>query len=144
MTAVHQSLNPACVTSCNESEEILTIEATVNDMKIRFMNGSGPQETSPEEKRRNFFQQLDLEIKKAILANAHILIEMDSNAKLGEQFIPGDPKPQSAILINGMLCSVEAVLCDEDLTVLYGCILVKRMGGGAHGIQCQYNDTERF
>ena len=84
-------------------------------MKVRFINGYGVQENSSEEQKRNFFQHLDLEIKKAITAGALICIQMDSNAKFGPAFIPLDPKPISD---NGILLG--QVIEENNLVVVNG------------------------
>jgi hypothetical protein len=80
---------------------------------VRFINGYGPQENSPLERRKPFFDHLDLEVKKARMAGSLVCIEMDSNAKLGPTIIPGDPKPQSD---NGKL--LEKVIVENDLVVV--------------------------
>ena len=92
LTAVHKALNPIEIPVDNECE-IVVVEAIFAKLKrrVRLINGYGPQENLPEEKRRSFFNQIDLEVKKAHLAGALIVIEMDSNAKLGPAIIPNDP-----------------------------------------------------
>ena len=114
MTAIHKSLKAVVVTQ-DDDVEILTVEAKLNNMKVRFINGYGVQENSAEEQKRNFFQHLDLEIKKAITAGAMICIQMDSNAKLGQQFIPLDPKPISD---NGILLG--KIVEENNLVVVNG------------------------
>jgi len=112
LTAVHKSLKPVSVSN-EEAEEILVVEAKLPEFNVRLINGYGPQEKSSEDIRKSFFEQLDLEIKKAKLAGTLICIEMDSNAKLGPSIIPGDPKPQSE---NGKL--LEKVIVNNDLIVV--------------------------
>ena len=64
------------------------------------MSGYGPQETWNEAERMPFFVALEEEIIKAELQGVSIIIETDSNSKLGKEFIPLDPHQQSA---NGKL-----------------------------------------
>ena len=109
---VHSSLKPVSVSN-DEEEEILVVEAELAKSKVRYINGYGPQENSPEYTRKQFYDQLDLEIKKAKLAETLVCIEMDSNAKLGPSIIPGDPKPMSE---NGKL--LEKVIVDNELIVV--------------------------
>ena len=66
------------------------------------MTGYGPQESWPEAERVPFFIALEQEIVKAEMQGKSIIIQMDSNSKLGPQFIPKDPHPQS---VNGLLLS---------------------------------------
>ena len=119
LTAVHKSLKPITI-STDEEVELLVVEATLLETKVRFINGYGPQEKAPEDMRKSFFMQLDLEIKKSKLAGAFICIEMDSNAKLGSRMIPGDPKEQSE---NGKL--LEKVVFENSLIVVNGTDLCK-------------------
>ena len=44
LTAVHKSLNPVNVSEEVNDEEILVVEATFGNRKIRLINGYGPQE----------------------------------------------------------------------------------------------------
>ena len=128
MTAVHESLNPVDV-SLNDDTEILTVEAKVNKFKVRFINGYGVQENSSEEQKRNFYDGLDLEIKRAKTAGAFICVEMDSNAKLGSKFIPEDPKPMSE---NGKY--LEKIIEDNNLIVVNGT-------SKCHGLIPRYRKT---
>jgi exonuclease III len=88
LTALHKSLKPVSVSNEDE-EEILVVEANLSESRVRFINGYGPQEKAPEENRKSFYNQLDLEVKKSRVAGALICMEMDSNAKLGPNIIPG-------------------------------------------------------
>ena len=112
LTLVHKSLDPVEVATESE-QEILVVEASVGNMRVRLINAYGPQEYASEDTRIQFFTQLDLEVKKAKLSGALVLIEMDSNAKLGSKLIPSDPKPQSE---NGKL--LENVISDNSLVIV--------------------------
>ena len=114
-TAVHKSLKPISVSSDDQEEELLVVEAKISETKVRFINGYGPQEKAPENSRKSFYNQLDLEIKKAKFSGSLICIEMDSNAKLGSKIIPGDPKEKSE---NGKL--LEKIVNENDLIVVNG------------------------
>ena len=120
LTAVHKSLNPISVSEEIEDEEILGVEATFGQNKLRLINGYGPQENETEETRKAFYTRLDFEIKRAKLSGCLICIEMDSNAKLGTAMIPDDPHPQSG---NGKL--LENVINENNLKVLNGSNLCK-------------------
>ena len=78
LTAVHSSLKPVSIS--DDDEEILVVEANINNSMVRLINGYGPQENLPENSRKLFFDQLDLEVKKAKIAGTLVCIEMDSNA----------------------------------------------------------------
>ena len=115
LTAVHKSLNPVNVSEEVNDEEILVVEATFGNRKIRLINGYGPQESENEEKRMNFYSRLDYEIKRAKLSGSLICIEMDSNAKLGPRLIPNDPHPQFG---NGKL--LQNIIYHNNLKVVNG------------------------
>ena len=116
LTAVHKALEPIQI-PVDDENEIVVVEATLKmlNKKVRLINGYGPQENLPEDKRRSFYNQIDLEIKKAQLAGALVIIEMDSNAKLGSSLVPNDPKEQSE---NGKL--LERVIKENDMIVVNG------------------------
>ena len=133
LTAVHKSLKPVSVSN-EDSEEILVVEGKLSNSKVRFINGYGPQENSPEEVRKPFFDRLDMEIKSAKIAGSLICIEMDSNSKLGSNIIPGDPKPQSE---NGKL--LERVVVENDLIVVNA---TKRCEGTVTRHRKTINSTE--
>ena len=94
LTAVHNNLDPICVSDSVETE-ILVIEATVSNSKVRFINAYGNQESAKEEERKEFFASVDLEIKSAVVAGAVVCIELDANAKVGREEISNDPNEQS-------------------------------------------------
>ena len=119
LTAVHESFDPVEIPT-ESDQEILVVESLINGNRVRLINGYGPQEYVSENVRQQFFTQLDLEIKKAKLAGALIIIEMDSNAKLGSKFIPSDPKVQTE---NGVLLG--KVITENNLVVVNGQPLCK-------------------
>ena len=112
LTAVRKELDPVEI-SRNEDHEILVVEASLSNRRIRLINGYGPQETQPESVRKSFYANLDLEIKKAKVAGKLICVEMDSNAKLGPGFIPLDPREQSD---NGRL--LQNVIIENELILV--------------------------
>ena len=113
ITAVHNNLHPVQVSNDDETE-VLVVEAKIDDVNIRLINGYGPQE-SDDENSKAFMNRIDVEIKSAMLSGALICIEMDANSKLGPGIIKGDPKEQSK---NGKL--LEQVINDNNLVVVNG------------------------
>ena len=112
LTAVHRSLNPVSIGNDTE-EEVLVVEATIANRKVRLINAYGPQEDEKDEIRESFYNRIDQEVKSSKISGAMVCIEMDANAKLGSQYIPGDPREQSK---NGKL--LEHLLLENDLIVV--------------------------
>ena len=44
LTAIRESLNPVLIAPCDENAEILVIQCQINQMKLRVINGYGPQD----------------------------------------------------------------------------------------------------
>ena len=102
MLGAHKALNPKLISEYNEEFELLVVEIVVKNKEIRIITGYGPQESWPEVERMPFFLALEQEIIKAELQGKSIIIEMDSNSKLGPSLIPRDPHNQS---VNGKILS---------------------------------------
>ena len=95
-TAIHEKMNPVYV-SCGENDiEILVVQAEFSDKKCRFINAYGPQEGADRSHILEFYSKLDQEIKNAKILECLIFLEMDANAKLGCDIIPGDPHTLSS------------------------------------------------
>ena len=91
MCTVHQDLNPKLIEEYSDSFELLVIEVEADNNSIRIFTGCGPQENWDETRRMSFFIALEAEIVKAELAGKSCIIQMDSNSKLGHEYIPNDP-----------------------------------------------------
>ena len=103
MCAVHEDLKPKLIEEYNDPFELLVVEIEAKSKAIRVITGCGPQENWEEGKRISFFIALEAEIVKAELAGTSIVIEMDANAKLGQQYIPNDTyniSPNGRLLAN--------------------------------------------
>ena len=102
MIGVHNSLKPMLITEYSDDFELLVVEIEAGINQVRIISGYGPQESWTESERLPFFLALDKEIVKAGLQGKSIIIQMDSNSKLGSELIPKDPHKQSQ---NGKLLS---------------------------------------
>ena len=69
-------------------------------MDILCVVGYGPQLGDPQIRKDQFWDYLDEEVKTARDKNFAIIIQIDSNAWVGESIIPGDPNQQNG---NGKL-----------------------------------------
>ena len=102
MIGAHKALNPVLINEYSDEFELLVIEITVANNDIRVISGYGPQENWQQKDRKPFFEALEEEVIKAELAGKSVIVEADFNSKLGREFIPNDPNPQSE---NGKLLS---------------------------------------
>ena len=94
----HKGLDPVLIQEYSDDFELLVVEVKIRNKEIRIISGYGPQETWPDVERMPFFVALEQEISKAEMEGKSIIIEMDSNSKLGPDLIPRDPHSQS---VNG-------------------------------------------
>ena len=103
LTMVHANFHPVqipIVSQSKMSENLLTVEAKVGSGKVRFINAYGVQESSPIADKIEFLSLLDQEVENASASNSMICIQMDGNAKFGQDIIQGDPHDMSG---NGYL-----------------------------------------
>ena len=78
------------------------VEVKIHNKEIRILTGYGSQEHWNEAERLPFFLALEEEIIKAELQGTSIIIQMDSNSKLGPGLIPSNPHEQTG---NGKILS---------------------------------------
>ena len=95
LIGAHKALKPMLIAEYSEDFELLVIEITIRNKDIRVMTGYGPQETWSDIERMPFFAALEEEIAKAEMLGKSMIIEMDSNSKLGKEIIPNDPHNQT-------------------------------------------------
>ena len=101
LVACHKDLKPKLVEEYEDEFELLVVEIKVKKKQIKGISGYGPQENWTEEKRMKFFTALETEVEKAMLAGKSLIVEMDSNSKMGSKYISKDPhemSPNGAIL----------------------------------------------
>ena len=95
MVGAHKALQPILIEEYSEDFELLVVEVKIRNKEIRIITGYGPQESWNEVDRIPFFVSLEKEISKAELLGKSMIIEMDSNSKLGREYISKDPHNQS-------------------------------------------------
>ena len=115
LTAVNLNLNPVLVEAVNDESEILVVQCQVGKNGLRIINAYGPQEDDPTSKRLDFWQSLEQEVVAAKYLNMMVLIEMDANAKVGENVITRDPNCMSE---NGRLL---LNLIERENLLLFNC-----------------------
>ena len=65
LTAIRELLYPVLISPCNKDVDILVVQCQVNELKIRVINGYGPQEDEPIATRLTFWASLEQEIISA-------------------------------------------------------------------------------
>ena len=93
-----ENLAPVLIDS--PKSEILVVQTKVGPLNIRIINAYGPQESENKQVISEFWQGLEKQVISAKDNNCCVLVQIDANAKLGKDVIPGDPHDRSA---NGQL-----------------------------------------
>ena len=76
--------------------EALVIEIEICKLKIRCVNGYGPQNYDSAEKKLKFWSFLDAEVRDANKNGAGFICQMDGNLWAGPNIVKGDPHEQNA------------------------------------------------
>ena len=97
LMGIHKKLEPVLIEEYCDTFELIVAEIKVAQKGIRVITGYGPQENWSDEEKMPFFVALEEEVSKAQMAGKGVIIEVDANSKLGEQYIKGDPKVMSGI-----------------------------------------------
>ena len=125
MVGALNDLKPVLVRQGDDEVECLTVEVTAGQIKIRCVNGYGPQLSDTKERKQRFWNYLDKEVIEAEEKQIGLVIEIDSNAWAGSALIPNDPNPQNAngkMLQNfiernkGMILVNSLEICDGLIT----------------------------
>ena len=125
LTGVHENLYPVLISDGSEDDiEILVVEGKIQERNCRFINAYGPQESSDINQRLKFYARLEEEIVKAKMKNTMICLELDANAKLGNEIIEKDPHeitPNGQLLLgvvvrNNLIVCNGTTLCQGLLT----------------------------
>ena len=87
-----EELEPAFISEGDDNTEILVIEINLG-IKIRCVNGYGPQENDLNSKKEKFWERIGLEAEEALKDGKGFIVQMDGNLHCGQEMIPGDPNP---------------------------------------------------
>lgn len=83
-------LNPTLI-SDDANIDLLVIQVDIGNLKLRILNGYGPQEIDDTITINTFWQSLELEIINAKEDGCLILLQLDANAKLSSEILKNDP-----------------------------------------------------
>ena len=120
---VLHELKPVLTRQGDDDIECLSVIVKTMAMNILCVVGYGPQLGDPITRKTSFWTYLSQEVKTANDKNIGLIIQIDSNAWVGEEVIPGDPNKQNrnGILMqnflqnNPALTVVNALPCCEGL-----------------------------
>ena len=91
--ALH-SLNPTWLGEGDDEVEWLSVEISPAGLKIRCVVGYGPQEGDRDDRKKKFWDRLEIEAAAAQNQNTGLIIQIDGNLWAGPELVPGDPHPQ--------------------------------------------------
>ena len=90
-----KDLDPVWIKEGNDEVEAITIEIKVKKLAISYTTSYGPQENDKIEKKIGYWDYLNQEVLRANKEGKGFVLQCDSNAWLGSNIIPGDPRPQN-------------------------------------------------
>ena len=131
MLGIHMGLKPVLVAEYSEQFELLVVEIQVANISIRIITGYGPNEIWEDKERLPFYIALEKEVASPELEGKSILIAMNANAKLGEKYIPNDPKSMTKngkvladilnrhalVVVNGIKDRCTGLITRERITI---------------------------
>ena len=97
---VKKDLKPVWVNQGDDEVEALAVEVWIEDFPIRIVTAYGPQVGDPVERKLKFWDFIEREANEAFENGSGFILQMDSNAHLGNEVIEGDPNDQNS---NGKL-----------------------------------------
>ena len=92
MLGVHVALNPVLISEYSDEIELIVVEISIEQYKIRVITGYGPQEVWNLDVKMKFFLALEEEVAKATIEGRSVILMGDMNSKLGPNYIKKDPK----------------------------------------------------
>ena len=84
LIGVRQALFKALMVDHGENAEVLTVKLILGGNIYRIILVYGPQENVSEEVRKEFFQNVQIQVNRAFFSGDLIILLGDFNAKLGK------------------------------------------------------------
>ena len=123
---VSKDLPSMLIREGGDEVECISVEVEVGQQRLVVVCGYGPQVSALPDKKQMFWDYLEREVHEASRDEKLLLIQMDANAWLGGNIIPGDPNVlansngklfQSFLLRNNNISLVNAMpLCQGVIT----------------------------
>ena len=109
-----KELKPVLARKGDDKIEALTVDISVQKMKIKCVVGYGPQENSKNENKLNFWNYIEEEVNNARDNDCGFVLHFDGNLWAGSGIIHGDPRKQNK---NGKLFE-EFLIRNPNLVVV--------------------------
>ena len=93
-------MQPTWIAEGDDESEYLVVGLTLEKFKVRIISGYGPQVCDSIERKNKFWSDIDHQVKEAGVNDEAVLLQMDSNAWLGNTIIKDDKNPMNS---NGKL-----------------------------------------
>ena len=90
-----KELHPVWMREGDKQVETLSINISIQNLKIRCCVAYGPQESDSNEKKEDFWKYLDDEVEEARKSSSGLVIQFDGNLWAGKNLIQNDPRPQN-------------------------------------------------
>ena len=90
-----KELKPVLARKGDDKIEALTVDISVQKMKIKCVVGYGPQENSKNENKLNFWNYIEEEVNNARDNDCGFVLHFDGNLWAGSDIVPGDPRKQN-------------------------------------------------
>ena len=116
MIGASKELKSVLIREGDDLTEVLVIEIELETLKIRCINGYGPQSYDDMSKKVKYWEFIQSEVDDAECDGAGILIEMDGNLWIGTNYVKGDPHEQNT---NGRLLE-DFLKKNKNLTLVNG------------------------
>lgn len=97
---VLKDLHPVWIAQGDDEVECLAVEIWVDNIPVRIVTGYGPQVGDAPDRKVKFWDFIEREAKNAKNVGAAFILQMDSNAHLGNDILINDPNVQN---VNGKL-----------------------------------------
>ena len=78
------------VSEGDDESEYISVEIKLDNLNVRVVCGYGPQMNDKIERKLKFWSDMDYQVSEASNNNSGIIIQMDSNAHVGESIITDD------------------------------------------------------
>ena len=73
-----------------ENAEFASVKLIIGSKQIRLILAYGPQEYSSKQEIDDFYENINIQLNRALIAGESVVLAGDFNAKLGKDIIPQD------------------------------------------------------